>query len=58
MDPVFVPSLASFIGTTGASMLLIRPLLHTNAERRRVVHTVVFFIFLVSNIGGCPDAAG
>jgi len=44
--------LASFIGTTGASMLLIRPLLQTNSERKHVVHTVVFFIFLVSNIGG------
>jgi len=43
---------ASFIGTTGASMLLIRALLQTNSERRRVVHTVVFFIFLVSNVGG------
>jgi Na+/H+ antiporter NhaD/arsenite permease-like protein len=45
--------IASFIGTTGASMLLIRPLLQTNAERKHKVHTVVFFIFLVSNIGGC-----
>ncbi|MDY7108616.1 MAG: sodium:proton antiporter [Planctomycetota bacterium] len=45
--------IASFIGTTGASMLLIRPLLQTNSERKHVVHTVVFFIFLVSNIGGC-----
>jgi Na+/H+ antiporter NhaD/arsenite permease-like protein len=45
-------SLASVVGTTGASMVLIRPLLKTNAERRFVVHTVVFFIFLVSNIGG------
>ena len=44
--------IASFIGTTGASMLLIRPLLQTNAERKHVAHTVVFFIFLVSNIGG------
>ncbi|MHC4991457.1 MAG: sodium:proton antiporter [Planctomycetota bacterium] len=44
--------IASFIGTTGASMLLIRPLLKTNSERRHVVHTIVFFIFLVSNIGG------
>jgi Na+/H+ antiporter NhaD/arsenite permease-like protein len=44
--------IASFIGTTGASMLLIRPLLQTNSERRHRVHTVVFFIFLVSNIGG------
>jgi Na+/H+ antiporter NhaD/arsenite permease-like protein len=45
--------IASFIGTTGASMLLIRPLLHTNSERQYVRHTVIFFIFLVSNIGGC-----
>jgi len=44
--------LASFIGTTGASMLLIRPLLQTNQERTHVLHTVIFFIFLVSNIGG------
>jgi len=45
-------ALASFIGTTGASMLLIRPLLQTNRERRHKVHTVVFFIFVVSNCGG------
>ena len=45
-------ALASFIGTTGASMLLIRPLLKTNRERKYKVHTVVMFIFLVSNIGG------
>jgi len=45
--------IASFVGTTGASMLLIRPLLQTNAERKHVKHTVIFFIFLVSNIGGC-----
>jgi Na+/H+ antiporter NhaD/arsenite permease-like protein len=44
--------IASFVGTTGASMLLIWPLLRTNANRRHQVHTVVFFIFLVSNIGG------
>jgi Na+/H+ antiporter NhaD/arsenite permease-like protein len=44
---------ASFIGTTGAAMLLIRPLLETNSQRRHVVHTVVFFIFLVCNCGGC-----
>ncbi len=44
--------IASFIGTTGASMLLIRPLLQTNRERKHVTHTVIFFIFLVSNIGG------
>jgi len=45
-------AMASFIGTTGASMLLIRPLLQTNSERKHVTHTVIFFIFLVSNIGG------
>jgi Na+/H+ antiporter NhaD/arsenite permease-like protein len=49
---------ASFIGTTGASMLLIRPLLQTNRERQHVTHTVVFFIFLVSNIGGCLTPLG
>ncbi|MCU0825288.1 MAG: sodium:proton antiporter [Leptospira sp.] len=51
-------SIASFIGTTGASMLLIRPLLKTNSERKHVVHTVVFFIFLVSNIGGSLTPLG
>jgi Na+/H+ antiporter NhaD/arsenite permease-like protein len=50
--------LASIIGTTGASMLLIHPLLDTNSERTHVVHTVVFFIFLVSNIGGCLTPLG
>lgn len=44
--------LASFIGTTGAAMLLIRPLLETNRERKYVAHTVVFFIFVVCNCGG------
>ena len=50
--------LASLIGTTGASMLLIRALLQTNRERRHVTHTVVFFIFLVSNIGGMLTPIG
>jgi Na+/H+ antiporter NhaD/arsenite permease-like protein len=50
--------LASFIGTTGASMLLIRPVLQTNRERARVKHTVIFFIFLVSNIGGMLTPLG
>ena len=49
---------ASFVGTTGASMLLIRPLLQTNRERARVTHTVVFFTFLVSNIGGMLTPLG
>src|SRR5690606_29593210 len=44
--------LASFMGTTGASMLLIRPLIRANDGRRHVVHVVVFFIFIVSNVGG------
>lgn len=44
--------LASVIGTTGASMLLIRPVLRANEERKFKVHIVVFFIFLVSNVGG------
>jgi Na+/H+ antiporter NhaD/arsenite permease-like protein len=50
--------LASFVGTTGASMLLVRPLLQTNSERTRVKHTVVFFIFVVSNIGGMLTPLG
>jgi Na+/H+ antiporter NhaD/arsenite permease-like protein len=45
-------AVASFVGTTGAAMLLIRPLLRTNSERKHVVHTVVFFIFAVCNCGG------
>ena len=50
--------LASFLGTTGAAMLLIRPVLQTNHERTRVTHTVVFFIFLVANIGGLLTPLG
>lgn len=50
--------LASFIGTTGASLLLIRPLLATNRERVHKVHTIIFFIFLVANIGGCLTPLG
>jgi Na+/H+ antiporter NhaD/arsenite permease-like protein len=45
--------LASFVGTTGAAMLLIRPVLETNSERKHVAHTIVFFIFIVCNCGGC-----
>ena len=44
--------LASLIGTTGAAMLLIRPLLETNRQRKYVAHTLVFFIFVVCNAGG------
>lgn len=50
--------LASFIGTTGASMLLIRPILRSNSWRAHKVHTIVFFIFLVSNIGGALTPLG
>ena len=45
-------SLASIMGTTGAAMLMIRPLLKANQTRTRRVHIVIFFIFLVANIGG------
>jgi Na+/H+ antiporter NhaD/arsenite permease-like protein len=50
--------LASFIGTTGASMVLIRPLLRANASRVRRAHVVVFFIFVVSNCGGLLTPLG
>ena len=50
--------LASVIGTTGASMLMIRPILRSNTRRQHKVHTVVFFIFLVSNIGGVLTPLG
>jgi Na+/H+ antiporter NhaD/arsenite permease-like protein len=50
--------LASLIGTTGASMLLVRPLLQTNRERTKTTHTVVFFVFIVSNIGGMLTPLG
>ena len=50
--------LANFIGTTGASMLLIRPLLKTNSERKHTLHIPIFFIFVVSNIGGLLTPLG
>ena len=50
--------LASFMGTTGASMLMIRPLLRANDNRRHKAHVVVFFIFLVSNVGGSLTPLG
>jgi len=50
--------LASVIGTTGASMVLIRPMIRANAARRRKVHVFIFFIFLVSNIGGSLTPLG
>ncbi|MFZ5949355.1 MAG: sodium:proton antiporter [Candidatus Rifleibacteriota bacterium] len=50
--------LANLIGTTGASMVLIRPLLTINSQRTRIKHIPIFFIFIVSNIGGCLTPLG
>ncbi|MCL2103196.1 MAG: sodium:proton antiporter [Syntrophorhabdaceae bacterium] len=50
--------LANLLGTTGASMLLIRPLLRVNAGRKQYMHVVIFFIFIVANIGGMLTAIG
>lgn len=50
--------LSSWIGTTGASMIMIRPIMRANAWRKRKVQIIVFFIFLVSNIGGCLTPVG
>ncbi len=55
---IFGTLLASWMGTTGASMLLIRPLLRANRERKHKTHIFVFFIFLVSNIGGILTPLG
>ena len=51
-------SLASWMGTTGAAMLLIRPLIRANQHRKNKVHIIVFFIFLVANIGGSLTPLG
>jgi Na+/H+ antiporter NhaD/arsenite permease-like protein len=51
-------ALASWVGTTGAAMLLVRPLVRANRERRHRSHTLVFFIFLVANIGGALTPLG
>lgn len=50
--------IASWMGTTGAAMLLIRPVIRANAWRRHKVHVIVFFIFLVANIGGSLTPLG
>ena len=50
--------LSSWIGTTGASMLMVRPVIKMNSWRKRKSHIMVFFIFLVSNIGGCLTPIG
>ncbi len=55
---LFGTLLSSWVGTTGASMLMVRPLLKMNAWRKRRRHIMVFFIFLISNIGGCLTPIG
>ena len=50
--------LASFMGTTGASMLLIRPLIRANDNRKHTAHVVIFFIFIVANAGGSLTPLG
>ncbi|WP_053188279.1 sodium:proton antiporter [Sunxiuqinia dokdonensis] len=50
--------LASFMGTTGAAMLLIRPVIKTNSERKFKVHTILFFIAIVANAGGMLTPLG
>lgn len=50
--------LSSWIGTTGASMLMIRPIIKMNSWRRKRRHIVIFFIFMVSNMGGCLTPIG
>jgi Na+/H+ antiporter NhaD/arsenite permease-like protein len=54
----FGAMIASFVGTTGASVLLIRPLLRANRSRQRTAHLVVFFIFIVSNGAGLLTPLG
>ena len=51
-------AMASFVGTTGAAMILIRPLIRANAGRPRNAHVMVFFIFLVANVGGALTPLG
>ena len=55
---LFGTLLSSFIGTTGSSMLMVRPIIKMNAWRKRKRHIMVFFIFLISNIGGCLTPIG
>ena len=50
--------IASVVGTTGAAMILIRPLIRANAARLHNVHVVVFFIILVANVGGALSPLG
>lgn len=50
--------LSSCLGTTGSSMLLVRPIIQMNSWRKNKTHIMVFFIFLISNIGGCLTPIG
>ena len=50
--------IASWVGTTGAAMLLIRPVIRSNKERKNKIHIIIFFIFLVANIGGSLTPLG
>jgi Na+/H+ antiporter NhaD/arsenite permease-like protein len=54
----FGTAIASIVGTTGAAMILVRPLIRANAARQHNAHVVVFFIFLVGNIGGALSPLG
>ena len=51
-------ALASWMGTTGAAMLMIRPIIRANADRKTKMHIIIFFIFLVANIGGSLTPLG
>ena len=51
-------ALASWVGTTGAAMLMIRPIIRANAWREKKAHVIIFFIFMVANLGGCLTPVG
>jgi Na+/H+ antiporter NhaD/arsenite permease-like protein len=54
----FGAAIASLVGTTGAAMILIRPLIRANASRRHNTHVIIFFIILVANVGGALSPLG
>jgi Na+/H+ antiporter NhaD/arsenite permease-like protein len=51
-------ALASFVGTTGAAMIVVRPLIRANQDRRHSAHVLVFAIFLIANVGGALTPLG
>ena len=55
---LFGTLLSSCIGTTGASMLMVRPMIKMNSWRKHKSHIMIFFIFLISNMGGCLTPIG